>query len=515
MKKIVVVGAGFGGLSAAAELSRLGFEVTVLEAHIYPGGSAGTFYHQGYKFDAGATLAGGFAPGAVMDQLGRHFGIDWQAEMASEAMLVHLPDGSTVTRWTDPERWRTERIDQFGLEAEPFWEWQEKTADAMWNLALRFPHWPPQSVTDVIDLSGKGFTWLQEMIRNRRLNQIVSMVPDAIRPAKVHLPKSLDKLRQFIDAQLLISAQTTSGYANALYSAAALDLARQGIGHVPGGMGGMADKLVAVVKRNGGEVKFRQEVVRVSNELDGVFSVETKQGEIYQADVVIFNIPPWNIAGMFKRDLPPRLRRLPEKLRHAWGAFMLYVGIDNYYLPVDFPLHYQVIDKEPLGEGHSIFMSVSPAWDGGRAPAGKRAFTFSTHTRLDPWWDLKNGDRAAYDERKDQYTERLLMVAEKILPDIRKAADLLLPGTPVTFERFTRRAWGWVGGFPQTNLFSSWGSRLGPGLWMVGDSVFPGQSVPAVMLSGLRTARMVAVKEAQKANTKKEWLICHSESGLV
>ena len=43
MKRIVIVGAGFGGLSAAAELSSLGFEVTVLEAHIYPGGSAGTF----------------------------------------------------------------------------------------------------------------------------------------------------------------------------------------------------------------------------------------------------------------------------------------------------------------------------------------------------------------------------------------------------------------------------------------------------------------------------------------
>jgi phytoene dehydrogenase-like protein len=67
MKRILIVGAGFGGLAAAAELSTLGFEVTVLEAHIYPGGSAGTFFHQGYQFDAGATLAGGFAPGAVMD----------------------------------------------------------------------------------------------------------------------------------------------------------------------------------------------------------------------------------------------------------------------------------------------------------------------------------------------------------------------------------------------------------------------------------------------------------------
>ena len=87
------------------------------------------------------------------------------------------------------------------------------------------------------------------------------------------------------------------------------------------------------------------------------------------------------------------------------------------------------------------------------------------------------------------YTERVLAAAEVALPGLRDAADLILPGTPVTFQRFTRRAWGWVGGFPQTSLFRAWGPRLAPGLWLVGDSVFPGQSVPAVALGGLRVAR--------------------------
>ena len=59
----------------------------------------------------------------------------------------------------------------------------------------------------------------------------------------------------------------------------------------------------------------------------------------------------------------------------------------------------------------------------------------------------------------------------------------------MTFQRFARRDWGWVGGFPQTSLARAWGPRLAPGLWLVGDSVFPGQSVPAVALGGLRVAR--------------------------
>jgi phytoene dehydrogenase-like protein len=127
---------------------------------------------------------------------------------------------------------------------------------------------------------------------------------------------------------------------------------------------------------------------------------------------------------------------------------------------------------------------------------------------------LNKGDQASYDERKNRYTERLLQVAEQVLPDFKGSAELVLPGTPVTFERFTRRAWGWVGGFPQTSLFRSWGPQIGAGLWMVGDSVFPGQSVPAVMLSGLRIARMVAVKEARKASAKQK-TVRHRQRGLV
>jgi flavin-dependent dehydrogenase len=38
MRRVVVIGAGVGGLTAAALLARTGLEVTVLEAHVYPGG---------------------------------------------------------------------------------------------------------------------------------------------------------------------------------------------------------------------------------------------------------------------------------------------------------------------------------------------------------------------------------------------------------------------------------------------------------------------------------------------
>ena len=46
--QVVVIGAGVGGLTAACLLLKAGFPVTVLEAHVYAGGSAGTFFHKGH-----------------------------------------------------------------------------------------------------------------------------------------------------------------------------------------------------------------------------------------------------------------------------------------------------------------------------------------------------------------------------------------------------------------------------------------------------------------------------------
>ncbi|MCB0210306.1 MAG: hypothetical protein KDJ52_13295, partial [Anaerolineae bacterium] len=126
-----------------------------------------------------------------------------------------------------------------------------------------------------------------------------------------------------------------------------------------------------------------------------------------------------------------------------------------------------------------------------RAPAGQRVITLSTHTRLDDWWQLLEHDRDAYEARKQVYADRLLTAAARALPTLREAAQFVMPGTPVTFQRFTHRIDGWVGGFPQTSLFRTWAPKLAPQLWMVGDSIFPGQSTAAVAMGGLRVAAAV------------------------
>jgi phytoene dehydrogenase-like protein len=67
----------------------------------------------------------------------------------------------------------------------------------------------------------------------------------------------------------------------------------------------------------------------------------------------------------------------------------------------------------------------------------------------------------------------------------------MLSGTPITFKRYTGRKYGWVGGFPQTSLFNAFHPKLASNVWLVGDSIFPGQSTAAVALGGLRVAKAI------------------------
>jgi phytoene dehydrogenase-like protein len=71
-----------------------------------------------------------------------------------------------------------------------------------------------------------------------------------------------------------------------------------------------------------------------------------------------------------------------------------------------------------------------------------------------------------------------------------------MTASPRTFERYTGRPGGLVGGVPRRaglhNYAGAWPRPLAPGLWLVGDSVFPGQSTVATALGGLRTAAALA-----------------------
>jgi phytoene dehydrogenase-like protein len=164
------------------------------------------------------------------------------------------------------------------------------------------------------------------------------------------------------------------------------------------------------------------------------------------------------------------------------GAVVVFLGVPEREVAGQDFTHHQLMQdyRRPLGEGNNMFVSVSSGGDLQSAPAGHRAVMISTHTDLEGW------DGPDYDQRKKEIGEHLVRCAQRVYPRLGERALVYQVGTPHSYERFTWRPRGAVGGVRQTlrntNQLAVPHDIGVKGLWLVGDTTWPGLGTVACVL---------------------------------
>ncbi|MCB9687778.1 MAG: FAD-dependent oxidoreductase [Alphaproteobacteria bacterium] len=480
---VAVVGAGFGGLAAALRLAELGARVVVHERLVYPGGCAGTFERQGYAFAAGATVAGGFGPGQPFDRWTR----EHQLRIASTRTDPHTElrwDGGRLPTDGDRERF----VERFGDAGHSWFARQTAVADRTWPFFEQPGLLPP--------LDGRGV-----LAHLRRLPSTLGLVPLLGRTAGSLLPPDAPTaLRLWVDAGCRISVQCAADEAEAVFALSALDWWWRGVAHVRGGTGALAWALVEALRRLGVEVRFADRVRSLRPEGDG-WRLSARSGEV-GARRVIANLLPADLARLLGHGTKT-LDRADNAVRTGWGAVMLYAVVREPEGATPGPTHLQLVDDPtaPLVDGNHAFVSVSARSDG-FAPEGLRTMTISTHADLRSW---PEGEGRA--ERVAAIQERMRGLVARHAPEW-STWTLTLPASPRTFERFVGRG-GWVGGVPlragRWPLAGAFHRPVAPGLWRVGDAVFPGQSILSTTVGGQRVAEAAARGwlQAERSSTSR------------
>ena len=512
-QKVVVIGAGIGGLTAGALLAKRGYEVTIFDQAIVPGGCASTFKRQGFTFDVGATQVAGLEPGGIHHRIFAELEIDLPpATPCDPACAVFLPGETTpINVWRDPIRWQAERQQQFPG-SEPFWEFLGQLFDASWKFQSRDPILPPRSLWDLSKLVGA--------IRLDTLITVpftLSTVGDALGWFGL---KGDRRLQTFLDLQLKLYSQVTAAETALLYAATALGVSQtpQGLYHLEGSMQVLSDRLVASLERDGGKLLMRHTVKSIEcNDAGttGITVVNQKTGATWTetADQVVANVTAQDLVTLlgeqevgertngkigessYPNPLPPlsmsgyhrRVRRLPQ----ASGAFVVYLGVKAAAIPAECPPHLQFLYEYDgiIGENNSLFVSVSHPGDG-RAPTGKATIVASSFVDPNRWY----GD-VDYGALKAEYTAEAIAKLGTYFDLSPENIIVTEVGTPRTFERYTGRDRGIVGGIGQrVSTFGPFGFGTRTpvaGLWLVGDSTHPGEGTAGVSYSALTVVRQI------------------------
>ncbi len=492
--EVIVVGGGIGGLTAAALLAARGVNVCLLEKEARAGGCAATFERFGYTFEAGASLYASWQPGEIHERVFAELPVPApEVRPVSPAYVVRLPDQTEAAVTENDEEFEESLRTAFpecADEATDFYREIAPVGEALRRVVRRVPD-------------------LRTASKFRRMSATAPEVRVAPRvfasmnhTAAQHLTQTSARFRRFIDAQLQIFAQCPAETCAYLYAAVALMLPRRGMYAIRGGASALANTLMEAIKRSGGTVRFNAPALRLAYDSSGyAIGVDLLSGENIEATrAIISDLTVWDTYGrLVGPGRAPGDIRLRLKSLRGWGAYLLYLGLDEAAasrLPADHLLaltDWQ--ESQPYDPETGQFMFASaPAWDT-RAPAGRRAVTVSTFTEPTQWFAFHE-DETEHEGQDRSVLEAWWASLHAAMPELGDNVELIDTATPRTYYDSTRRKLGMVGGVGQSlNVFgmNSFSHRTSlPNLYMVGDSTFPGQGVAAVTQSGLIVANEIA-----------------------
>lgn len=494
-QKVVVIGAGIGGLTAAALLAHRGYSVKVFDQAIVPGGCASTFKRRGFTFDVGATQVAGLEPGGIHQQIFEELDIDLPpASHCDPACAVFLPgESEPINVWRDPDKWKAERDRQFPGSA-PFWAFMKAMFDFSWRFQQREPVLPPRNLWDVWQLA----TALRPDT-TLTVPFTFSTVGDILKGYRLQGNR---RLKTFLDMQLKLYSQTTADKTAALYAATALGVSQapHGLFHLEGSMQVLSDRLQTALERDGGELHMRHtaEAVEIANGRPTQVKITNPKGDTWleEADHVVANVTVQNLVQLVNNNKMSGYKKRVENLEPSSGAFVIYLGVEQSAVPENCPPHLQFLyDYDgPIAENNSLFVSVSRPGDG-RAPEGKATIIASSFTDVQQWYDC---DEAGYRAMKERYSQTAISKLKDYF-DLRPEHLVHVEAaTPRSFETFTGRAKGIVGGIGQrVPTFGPFGFATRTpiqNLWLVGDSTHPGEGTAGVSYSAMTAVRQIEAK---------------------
>lgn len=480
--RVVVVGAGVGGLCAAIRLTAAGHDVTILERNPVAGGKLATLVEAGHTFDLGPTL---LTLPHVLDDVFRLAG----TTLADEVELVRLdpqfryrwPNGSTLDVADDPDVTES-AVDRFSPGAGPAWAELRRHVARIWEISERTFLAGPMSTPWSLLGRMRSPLDLPRIDGTRTLAKLAASTFDDPR------------LRQLVGRYATYSG--SSPY-EAPATLACISHVEQEYGcwHVIGGLGRLRDALERAARRMGVDVRLGVDVGRIAAAGKRVVGVDLADGGHEPADLVVSNVD----AAHLYTDLLPDPKRAKELDRagRSTSAFVVCAAVRGRtdgvaHHNVFFSLHdeqefrYLTAGQMPIDP--TVYACVPSVTDPTMAPPDRES-----------WVLLVNTPHSVGVDRKLMTAAVLNRLAERGV-DLRDRIDFTRTLVPADFDARYRALGGAIYGTSSNGRTAAFSrpNNTGPvdGLYLVGGSTHPGGGLPMVATSARIVADLVAERHA-------------------
>jgi all-trans-retinol 13,14-reductase len=494
----VILGAGLGGLSAAACLTQQGYRVAVLEKHYLPGGCCHTFDFGEYSFCADVHYISQCAPGQSIAQFFNYIerdvpfnsldpncidrviapGIDFQIPLGWENLRARLlltfpEEADGINRYCDEIKQLHQDIHHLVRNVHLFdlkwYDWLK--LPKYWNVFVKRT-WTLQDLYDHVGLSPK----LQAVLAGQS--------GDYALPPK--------------EIALVTHTSLVWGYSEGAY-------------YPKHHFKDFVNTIVEKITTGGGVIKYSTPVEHI----------QVTQGKVQY----VIADHQYCATKAYISDLDPKLtvqlmhdsEALSEREYHrltdyeySTSAFNIYLGLDNRFDPQRYGIGNWNIWYYPTGDLNQEYQrqlagDMSRPWiflscptmkssEPGIAPDGHHVLEIATVCPYEPFEHLHKTDPKAYKAKKREVYEQIMGSVRDLIPDVDKYVRMKVYGTPTTSEFYL--------GQPQGNIYGAklvpkqvGLNRLGyttklPNFFFVGASAgYP--SVPSVISNGMDVVQLI------------------------
>jgi len=500
---VIVIGSGIGGLTCADLLSKRGKRVLLLEQSERLGGCCASYDLNGHKFDVGAIfILYKELYHRFFEMMGLTFEDYIRMDLLDPVYDMRFRDGSSVLVPMDPVQ-TADVIAEFAPGDREGWLEFCRDMKTVWDAGkvMVDKPFPPLEQFGTPGHLLKMAASLKLMRAIPTILRVITNTQDAVNRRYMR-----DRGALTIVSFENLFAGIPADRINGIFAVMSY-LSHEGYWYPRGGMGAIPEAMARIARDNGTEIRMNTPVTRILIENGRAVGVETGEGEIIRARVILSNasaIPTYlDLVG--REHLPARFARAIENYTLSIPAPMVYFGLSEK--PEEIRCHFTVMVPPPdqlnaywdeyYAEGLMPRMEDLPqgivcpsVTDPTLAPPGKFSLGLLTcgpyRLKYHTWDDYK----PEFIEESASHIERA------VIPGFREMVQDRDMRTPVDFERELLLPEGSIYGLemsiPNLGPFRpSWRSPVISNLYLAGASTNPGGGVPLVMVSGINASACI------------------------